>query len=96
MLGAGSGLYLIGVSSNDAGIDINAIGTLTASQKVQGVYMGSSNLKRDIPFYASMHRQGRMDLDALVSKTMGLADIDAGYEALKDGNTARVGITDFS
>ncbi|MFJ3671471.1 zinc-binding dehydrogenase [Streptomyces sp. NPDC090106] len=96
MLGKGGGLYLIGVSANDAGVEVNSIATLSASQKVQGVYMGSSNLNRDIPLYASLYLQGRMNLDDLVSKEIGLGDIDAGYEALKDGATARVVITDFS
>ncbi|MFE7980285.1 zinc-binding dehydrogenase [Streptomyces shenzhenensis] len=96
MLGKGGGLYLIGVGGNDAGIDVSAMAALTGSQKVQGVYMGSSNLKRDIPFYASMYLQGRMNLDDLVSKEIGLADVESGYESLKDGTTARVVITDFS
>ncbi|MFE4449253.1 zinc-binding dehydrogenase [Streptomyces sp. NPDC056796] len=95
MAAKGGGLYLIGVSSNDAGVEVNSIATLSSSQKVQGVYMGSSNLKRDIPFYASLYLQGRMNLDDLVSKEIGLGDIPAGYEALKDGSTARVVITDF-
>ncbi|MYT69064.1 MULTISPECIES: Zn-dependent alcohol dehydrogenase [unclassified Streptomyces] len=96
MLGKGGGLYLIGVGTNDAGIDVSALTALSNSQRVQGVYMGSSNLKRDIPFYASMYLQGRMNLDGLVSREIGLADIEAGYESLKDGRTARVVITDFS
>ncbi|GAA2097860.1 Zn-dependent alcohol dehydrogenase [Kitasatospora saccharophila] len=96
MLGKGGGLYLIGVGGSDAGVEVSALVALSQSQKVQGVYMGSSHLKRDIPFYASMYLQGRMNLDDLVSKEIGLADIEAGYESLKDGSTARVVITDFS
>ncbi|NED79106.1 alcohol dehydrogenase, partial [Streptomyces sp. SID11233] len=95
MLGKGGGLYLIGVGGTDAGVEVNTLAALGASQKVQGVYMGSSNLKRDIPFYASMYLQGRMNLDDLVSKEIALDEIDAGYEALKDGTTARVVVTDF-
>ncbi|TDC77409.1 zinc-binding dehydrogenase [Streptomyces hainanensis] len=96
MLAKGGGLYLIGVGGSDAGVEVDAITTLTGSHRVQGVYMGSSNLKRDIPFYASLYLQGRMNLDDLVSREIGLGEIDAGYEALKDGSTARVVITDFS
>ncbi|MFF3876873.1 zinc-binding dehydrogenase [Streptomyces sp. NPDC001978] len=95
MLGKGGGLYLIGVGGTDAGIDVN-VKAISNAQKVQGVYMGSSNLKRDIPFFASMYLQGRMNLDDLVSKEISLTDIDSGYEALKDGHTARVVITDLS
>ncbi len=96
MLGKGGGLYLIGVSAMDAGVDVSALVALSNSQRVQGVYMGSSNLKKDVPYYASMYLQGRMNLDDLVSKQIGLADIDAGYESLKDGSIARVVITDFA
>lgn len=96
MLGKGGGLYLIGVGAMDAGVDVSALIALSASQKVQGVYMGSSNLKRDIPYYASMYLQGRMNLDDLVSQQIGLGEIEQGYESLKDGSTARVVITDFA
>ncbi|MFJ9390808.1 zinc-binding dehydrogenase [Nocardioides sp. NPDC101246] len=96
MLGKGGGLYLIGVAAMDAGLEVSSMVALTNSQRVQGVYMGSSNLKRDIPFYASMYLQGRMNLDDLVSKEIGPTEIESGYEALKDGSTARVVVTDFS
>lgn len=96
MLGKGGGLYLIGVSAMDAGVDVSGLVALSNSQSVQGVYMGSSTLKRDIPLYASMYLQGRMNLDDLISKEISLADIETGYESLKDGSTARVVITALS
>lgn len=96
MLGKGGGLYLVGIAANDAGIDLSTLETLNNQNHVHGVYMGSSNLKRDIPMYASLYLQGRMNLDDLVSKEISLDQIEEGYEALKDGNTARVVITDLS
>ena len=96
MLAKGGGLYLIGVGGLDAGIDVQTIAVLTQSQRVQGVDMGSSHLKRDIPMYASLYLQGRMNLDGLVSKQISLGEINEGYESLKDGNTLRVVVTDFS
>ncbi|BBH70696.1 alcohol dehydrogenase [Actinoplanes sp. OR16] len=96
MLGKGGGLYLVGVGAMDAGVEVSTLVALSASQKVQGVYMGSSELKRDIPFYASAYLQGRMNLDDLITKRIGLADIEAGYESLKEPGTARVVITDFN
>ncbi|MFE5012001.1 zinc-binding dehydrogenase [Streptomyces sp. NPDC056696] len=96
MLGKGGGLYLIGVGETNAGVDVLTTTALLGSNKVVGVNIGDSNLKRDIPFYASMYLQGRMNLDDLVSKEITLGEIESGYESLKDGNTARVVITDFS
>jgi S-(hydroxymethyl)glutathione dehydrogenase / alcohol dehydrogenase len=95
MLGKGGGLFLIGVGSLDAGIEVPTLTKIGDSIRVATVYMGSSNLKRDIPMYAGLYRDGRMNLDDLVSKQIGLGEINEGYEALKDGNTARVVITDL-
>lgn len=95
MLGKGGGLYLVGVGAMDAGVEVSTLVALSASQKVQGVYMGSSEAKRDIPYYAAMYLQGRINLDDLISKRIGLADIEAGYESLKDPASARVVITDL-
>lgn len=96
MLNKGGGLYLVGVAANDAGIDLSTLAALNNQNHVHGVFMGSSHLKRDIPLYASLYLQGRMNLDDLVSKEISLDQIDEGYEALKDGSTARVVITDLS
>ncbi|MGW0857506.1 zinc-binding dehydrogenase [Streptomyces sp. NPDC002690] len=96
MLGKGGGLYLIGVGDNEAGVDFGSMAAVMDQKHVHGVYMGSSNLKRDIPLYASLYLQGRMNLDDLVSREISLDQIDEGYESLKDGNTARVVITDLS
>lgn len=45
--------------------------------------MGSSNFKHDIPMYADLYLQGRMNLDDLVSKKIALRDVNDGYSALK-------------
>ncbi|WP_433340811.1 zinc-binding dehydrogenase [Streptomyces sp. CA-253872] len=95
MLGLGGGLYLVGIHPT-GGIDVPGLGAIASAGKVQGVVMGSSHLKRHIPMYASLYLQGRLNLDDLISKTIPLDEIDAGYEALKDGSTARVVVTDLS
>ncbi|MPY92282.1 MAG: zinc-binding dehydrogenase [Acidimicrobiia bacterium] len=96
MLGVGGGLYLIGIMGNNPGVDLDALALLNDKLRVEGVYMGSSNLKRDIPFYAQMSLKGRFNLEDLVSKEISLSQIDEGYDALKDGSIARVVITDFA
>lgn len=96
MLGVGGGLYLIGILGENPGIDVDALALLSNKLRVEGVYMGSSNLKRDIPFYAQMSLQGRFNLKDLVSKEIGLGEINEGYDALKDGSIARVVVTDFA
>ena len=41
--------------------------------------MGSTNPKRDIPVYTELYRQGRLNLDGLISVRISLDDINKGY-----------------
>jgi S-(hydroxymethyl)glutathione dehydrogenase/alcohol dehydrogenase len=95
MLGIGGGLYLVGVSKPEVGIDLNIFDAIGGQKRVQGVNFGSTNFKRDIPMYAGLYLQGRMNLDDLVSKRIALRDVNDGYAALKDGSLNRVVVTSF-
>jgi S-(hydroxymethyl)glutathione dehydrogenase / alcohol dehydrogenase len=95
MLGVGGGLYLVGVSKPDVDISLNIFGAIGGQKRVVGVNFGSTNAKRDIPTYAQLYLQGRMNLDDLVSKRIALRDVNDGYAALKDGTLNRVVVTSF-
>jgi S-(hydroxymethyl)glutathione dehydrogenase / alcohol dehydrogenase len=95
MLGVGGGLYLVGVARPDVEIGLNIVSAIDRQKRVQGVNFGSTNAKRDIPMYAELYLQGRMNLDDLVSKTIALRDVNDGYAALKDGSLNRVVVTSF-
>jgi S-(hydroxymethyl)glutathione dehydrogenase/alcohol dehydrogenase len=95
MLGAGGGLYLVGVSRPEVDISLNIFGAIGGQKRVFGVNFGSTNAKRDIPMYAQLYLQGRMNLDDLVSKRIALRDVNEGYAALKDGSLNRVVVTSF-
>src|SRR3546814_3783696 len=58
----GGGAYLIGVHKPDAPINVDVLADLITNQvTVKGVYMGSNNIKHDIPMYAQLYLQGRFD-----------------------------------
>ena len=95
MLGVGGGLYLVGVSKPDVDISLNIFGAIGGQKRVVGVNFGSTNAKRDIPMYAQLYLQGRMNLDDLVSKEIPLREVNDGYAALKDGSLNRVVVTSF-
>jgi Zn-dependent alcohol dehydrogenase len=88
-------LYLVGVARPDVEIALNIASAIGGQQRVQGVNFGSTNFKRDIPMYAELYLQGRMNLDDLVSKRIALRDVNDGYAALKDGSLTRVVVTSF-
>lgn len=88
--------YLIGISrpGNELSIPADA-GALFGQAGVRMVKMGSTNLKRDIPMYADMYVQGRLNLDDLISQEISIDEIEEGYEALKRGEVIRSMITSF-
>lgn len=95
MLALGGGLYLIGAIDPANSIELGSIELLTGRKRVEGVLMGSTNPKRDIPMIAQLYLQGRYELDALVSRTIALDEIDEGYAALRDPEVNRVVVTSF-
>jgi S-(hydroxymethyl)glutathione dehydrogenase/alcohol dehydrogenase len=95
MLAVGGGLYLVGVTKPEGNIDVNIFDAIGGQKRVQGVNYGSANFKRDIPMYADLYLQGRMNLDDLVSKRIALRDVNEGYAALKDGSVNLVVVTSF-
>jgi S-(hydroxymethyl)glutathione dehydrogenase/alcohol dehydrogenase len=83
------------VSRPDVDIAVNIVGAIGGQKRVVGVNNGSSNVKHDIPMFADLYLQGRMNLDDLVSKQIALREVNDGYAALKSGSLNRVVVTSF-
>ncbi|MEH0295496.1 Zn-dependent alcohol dehydrogenase [Agrobacterium sp. CCNWLW155] len=96
MLRKGGGAYLIGMHKPNAPIEVDALMDLIANQgTIKGVFMGSTNIKHDIPMYADLYLQGRFNLDDLISREIGIGEINEAYRELKKGAIARSVITCF-
>lgn len=95
MTALGGGLYLIGIINPEAHINTLTVGLISSQRRVQGVYMGSTTPKRDIPMFAELYLQGRFNLDDLLSKEISLDEVNQGYEALMGSSVTRVVITQF-
>ena len=95
MLGVGGGLYLVGVAKPEVGLEVNIFDAIGGQKRIQGVNFGSTNFKRDIPIFAALYLQGRLNLDDLVSKRIALRDVNEGYAALKEGSVNRIVVTSF-
>ena len=79
-----------------APLEVDVLRSLIASQRrIQGVYMGSSNIRRDIPMYAELYLQGRLNLDDLVAQEIALEGINDAYRLQESGAIARSVITSF-
>ncbi|MFE5238929.1 MULTISPECIES: zinc-binding dehydrogenase [unclassified Streptomyces] len=95
MTARGGGVYIVGLAGGGGELKLSLPRLLLEQKSIQGVIMGSGNPRRDIPRYADLYLQGRLNLDGLVSRRIALDEIDAGYAAARDPEVARVVITSF-
>jgi S-(hydroxymethyl)glutathione dehydrogenase/alcohol dehydrogenase len=79
---------IVGVLPPDAMIEFPWM-AIRPECKVQTSRMGSNRFRIDIPHYLDFYKQGRLDLDAMVTKTGRLADINEAFRAMKAGEVAR-------
>jgi S-(hydroxymethyl)glutathione dehydrogenase / alcohol dehydrogenase len=88
MLRAGGTATVCGFLGFGQTIEIDPL-DLLFEKRLQGSQMGSNRFRLDIPRYAKMYLTGRLDLDSLVSRTIGLDDINDAFAAMGTGQLAR-------
>ena len=83
---------IVGVLPPDATIEFPWM-AIRPECKVQTSRMGSNRFRYDIPMYLDFYRQGRLDLDDMVTKRGHLGDINEAFRAMKAGEVARTVLT---
>ncbi|MFC7401825.1 zinc-binding dehydrogenase [Citricoccus sp. GCM10030269] len=93
MVAQGGEMAIVGMSAPGStwSLDIGPE-ALFRQATIRPVLMGNSNFKRDIPRYADLYRQGRFNLDALVSRTINLSEVNGAFDdmAVHPGRTVVV------
>jgi len=79
---------IVGVLPPDAMIEFPWM-AIRPECKVQTSRMGSNQFRTDIPNYLEFYRQGRLDLDGMISRRGRLGDINDAFRAMKAGEVAR-------
>ncbi len=62
--------------------------TLSQKQLVGGIF-GGANPRRDIPRLLRLYKEGKLKLDELITTRYSLADINQGYQDMRDGKNLR-------
>jgi S-(hydroxymethyl)glutathione dehydrogenase / alcohol dehydrogenase len=62
---------------------------LKGERRLIGVTMGSSRYQLDIPRYADLYLRGRLNLDDMVTRRIGLDGIDDAFKAMQAGELVR-------
>lgn len=66
-----------------------AVNLVAEERTLKGSYLGSAVPARDIPRYIELYKAGRLPVDRLVTRTLGLDDINAGFDRLAAGEDVR-------
>ena len=91
----GGGLYMVGILDPEAVLPVRTYDLVNSHKRVQGVAMGDSVPRRDIQELAALYLEGKLELDALVSRQVSLDQVDAAWGMLREPGVARVVITAF-
>ncbi|HEX7323616.1 MAG TPA: alcohol dehydrogenase catalytic domain-containing protein [Mycobacterium sp.] len=83
----------VGLPPPDARIELSPLSLVAEGRALIGSYLGSAVPARDIPRFVELWRSGRLPVQALVSATIGLDDINTAMDHLADGAAVRQLIT---
>ena len=71
------------------GANMSLLDLTLMEKQLVGSLFGSGNPRADIPKLLGLYREGRLDLDGLVTKTYPLEGINDGYQDMRDGKNIR-------
>jgi S-(hydroxymethyl)glutathione dehydrogenase/alcohol dehydrogenase len=75
---------IIGMIKPGVNIEVPGIELLVTEKRLQGAVMGSNRFRLDFPRLIELYKQGRLHLDELISDRIGLKDVTAAMQNLKD------------
>jgi S-(hydroxymethyl)glutathione dehydrogenase/alcohol dehydrogenase len=67
--------------------------SLLRERRLTGSFMGSNRFQLDMPYYLDLYRQGRLDLDGMVTDRLPLERIEEAFRAFDSGEGMRTVIT---
>ena len=90
----GGTTVMVGAPSADQNVTIApAVLHVVQEKKLLGSLLGSVNSHHEVPRLLALWRNGRLDLESMVSFRLDLADINAGFDHLRAGRGIRTVLT---
>ena len=83
-------VVLVGVPTPDMRIpDIPLLDVFGRGGALKSSWYGDCLPSRDFPMLVDLYQQGRLDLDAFVSEEIGLDDVEAAFDKMRQGDVLR-------
>jgi len=80
---------IVGAGRFDDMVEIGAMTMMVDAKTIRGCVYGATDPRRDFPEMVRLHRAGRLDLDALVTRRIVLAELEDAFRAMEAGEVAR-------
>ncbi len=79
---------LVGSIGPGVPLEIEARGLLS-EKRLTGSFMGSNRFEIDIPYYLDLYRQGRLDLDGMISERIALDQVEDAFGKMEKNDGLR-------
>jgi S-(hydroxymethyl)glutathione dehydrogenase / alcohol dehydrogenase len=85
----GGTVTLVGAAAIDETVTFPALSLMADGKTTRGCVYGASDPARDIPALANLAMHGRLDLEALVTRRIGIEQVEAAFTDMAAGRGAR-------
>ncbi len=82
-------VVLVGVPTPDMTIELPLLDVFGRGGALKSSWYGDALPSRDFPMLVDLYLQGRLDLDAFVTETIALDDVEAAFERMHTGQVLR-------
>ncbi|MEU6084868.1 S-(hydroxymethyl)mycothiol dehydrogenase [Streptomyces sp. NPDC047108] len=82
-------VVLVGVPTPEMKIELPLLDVFGRGGALKSSWYGDCLPSRDFPYLVDLYLQGRIDLDAFVSETIGLDDVEKAFETMDHGDVLR-------
>jgi S-(hydroxymethyl)glutathione dehydrogenase/alcohol dehydrogenase len=95
MIRKGGTAVMVGMTRAEAEVTIPTFDLFFNEKTLKGCKYGSGQVRRDFQRFADLIETGRLDTAAMVSRTVGLDDVNEAFRAMEAGEVIRSVITNF-
>ncbi|MFC4326239.1 S-(hydroxymethyl)mycothiol dehydrogenase [Streptomyces andamanensis] len=82
-------VVLVGVPTPDMKLELPLLDVFGRGGSLKSAWYGDCLPSRDFPMLVDLHQQGRLDLGAFVTETIGLGDIEQAFGRMHGGDVLR-------
>ncbi|WP_055478758.1 S-(hydroxymethyl)mycothiol dehydrogenase [Sphaerimonospora mesophila] len=82
-------VVLVGVPTPEMTLELPLLDVFGRGGALKSSWYGDCLPSRDFPMLVSLYRQGRLDLDAFVSETIALDEVEAAFDKMHRGEVLR-------